>query len=80
MTLVNLVKKPASVGSNATITGRSRSIRVSLSARLQRRRNPYAEQAAAEELSLPTYPELTADMHAEVAAAVIELWKAEQRG
>jgi dTDP-4-amino-4,6-dideoxygalactose transaminase len=41
---------------------------------------PYAEQAAAEQLSLPMYPELTADMHAEVAAAVIELRKAEERG
>jgi len=34
---------------------------------------PHAERAAAEELSLPMYPELTADMQAEVAAALIEL-------
>ncbi len=36
---------------------------------------PHAEQAAAEQLSLPMYPELTAEMQAEVAAAVIELHK-----
>jgi hypothetical protein len=40
---------------------------------------PYAEQAAAEQLSLPMYPEVTADVHAEVAA-VIELRQAEERG
>jgi dTDP-4-amino-4,6-dideoxygalactose transaminase len=38
---------------------------------------PHAERAAAEQLSLPMYPELTAEMQAEVAAAVIELHKAE---
>ena len=36
---------------------------------------PHAEQAAAEQLSLPMYPELTPEMQAEVAAAVIELHK-----
>lgn len=36
---------------------------------------PHAERAAAEQLSLPMYPELTAAMQAEVAAAVIELHK-----
>jgi dTDP-4-amino-4,6-dideoxygalactose transaminase len=36
---------------------------------------PHAEKAAAEQLSLPMYPELTADMQEEVAAAVIELHK-----
>ena len=36
---------------------------------------PHAEKAAAEQLSLPMYPELTAEMQAEVAAAVIELHK-----
>lgn len=36
---------------------------------------PHAERAAAEQLSLPMYPELTADMQAEVAAAVIALQK-----
>jgi dTDP-4-amino-4,6-dideoxygalactose transaminase len=34
---------------------------------------PHAERAAAEQLSLPMYPELTASMQEEVAAAVIEL-------
>jgi dTDP-4-amino-4,6-dideoxygalactose transaminase len=34
---------------------------------------PHAERAAAEVLSLPMYPELTADMQAEVAAALIEV-------
>ena len=36
---------------------------------------PHAEKAAAEELSLPMYPELTGDMQEAVAAAVIELHK-----
>lgn len=36
---------------------------------------PHAERAAAEQLSLPMYPELTAPMQEEVAAAVIELHK-----
>jgi len=36
---------------------------------------PHAENAAAEQLSLPMYPELTPEMQAEVAAAVIELHK-----
>jgi dTDP-4-amino-4,6-dideoxygalactose transaminase len=36
---------------------------------------PHAERAAAEQLSLPMYAELTPDMQAEVAAAVIELSK-----
>lgn len=34
---------------------------------------PHAERAAAEQLSLPMYPELTAPMQEEVAAALIEL-------
>lgn len=34
---------------------------------------PHAEKAAAEQLSLPMYPELTAEMQAHVAAAIIEL-------
>jgi dTDP-4-amino-4,6-dideoxygalactose transaminase len=34
---------------------------------------PHAECAAAEQLSLPMYPELTSDMQTEVASAVIEL-------
>ncbi len=34
---------------------------------------PHAERAASEQLSLPMYPELTAAMQEEVAAAVIEL-------
>jgi len=34
---------------------------------------PHSERAAAEVLSLPMYPELTADMQKEVAAALIEL-------
>lgn len=38
---------------------------------------PHAEKAAAEQLSLPMYPELTAEMQERVAAAVIELHKAE---
>jgi dTDP-4-amino-4,6-dideoxygalactose transaminase len=37
---------------------------------------PHAERAAAEQLSLPMYPELTPEMQAEVAAAVIALHKA----
>ncbi|HWA00949.1 MAG TPA: DegT/DnrJ/EryC1/StrS family aminotransferase [Caulobacterales bacterium] len=37
---------------------------------------PHSEKAAAETLSLPMYPELTADMQAEVANAVIELQRA----
>ncbi|MEQ1708153.1 MAG: DegT/DnrJ/EryC1/StrS family aminotransferase [Terricaulis sp.] len=36
---------------------------------------PHAEKAAAEQLSLPMYPELTAPMQEEVVAAVIELQK-----
>jgi dTDP-4-amino-4,6-dideoxygalactose transaminase len=36
---------------------------------------PHAEKAAAEQLSLPMYPELTAAMQEEVVAAVIELHK-----
>ena len=36
---------------------------------------PHAERAAAEQLSLPMYPELTAPMQEEVVAAVIELQK-----
>jgi dTDP-4-amino-4,6-dideoxygalactose transaminase len=36
---------------------------------------PHAEKAAAEQLSLPMYAELTAEMQAEVAAGVIELAK-----
>ena len=34
---------------------------------------PHSEKAAAEQLSLPMYPELTAPMQEEVAAAVIAL-------
>ncbi len=40
---------------------------------------PHAERAAAEQLSLPMYPELTAEMQAEVAAAVIELANAAEK-
>ena len=40
---------------------------------------PHAERAAAEQLSLPMYPELTADMQEEVVAAVIELQKSAER-
>jgi len=40
---------------------------------------PHAERAAAEQLSLPMYPELTADMQAEVAAAVIDLARSAER-
>jgi dTDP-4-amino-4,6-dideoxygalactose transaminase len=36
---------------------------------------PHSERAAAEVLSLPMYPELTADMQKEVAAALVELWR-----
>lgn len=38
---------------------------------------PHAEKAAAEQLSLPMYPELTAEMQERVAAAVIDLHKSE---
>jgi dTDP-4-amino-4,6-dideoxygalactose transaminase len=37
---------------------------------------PHAERAAAEQLSLPMYPEMTADMQEQVAAAVVEVAKA----
>ena len=37
---------------------------------------PHAEKAAAEVLSLPMFPELTADQTSEVAAAVIALAQA----
>jgi dTDP-4-amino-4,6-dideoxygalactose transaminase len=39
---------------------------------------PHAEQASAEQLSLPMYPELTAEMQAKVAAAVIDLYEAKE--
>ncbi|MEJ0059766.1 MAG: DegT/DnrJ/EryC1/StrS family aminotransferase [Terricaulis sp.] len=39
---------------------------------------PHSERAAAETLSLPMFPEMTADMQEEVAAAVIELARGQE--